>query len=62
MASAHCHIHFYSPTYFSLSLVQVYASELVNSISVHLSAAAKMDAATPLQRDKREGGLNGSDV
>lgn len=38
------------------SLVQVYASELVNSISVFLFAAAKMDAAAPLQRDKREGG------
>lgn len=38
------------------SLVQVYASELVNSISVFLSAAAKMDAAAQLQRDKREGG------
>lgn len=32
MASAHCHIHYYPPTLFSL--VQVYASELVNSISV----------------------------
>lgn len=54
MASVHCHIHYYSPTFFSF--VQVYASELVNSISVFLSAAAKMDAAAQLQRDKREGG------
>lgn len=54
MASVHCHIHYYSPTFFSL--VQVYASELVNSISVFLSAAAKIDAAVQLQRDKREGG------
>lgn len=54
MASAHFHIHCYSPTFFSL--VQVYASELVNSISVYLSAAARLDAAAQLQRDKREGG------
>lgn len=36
MASVHCHIH-YSSTLFSL--VQVYASELVDSISVFLPAA-----------------------
>lgn len=38
MASAHFHIHCYSPAFFSL--VQVYASELVNSISVYPPAAA----------------------
>lgn len=56
MASAHSYSLLLS--YLFLSLVQVYASELVNSISVFffLSAAAKMDAAAQLQRDKREGG------
>lgn len=39
MASVHCHIHYYSSTFFSL--VQVYASELVDSISVFLSAAGQ---------------------
>lgn len=53
MASAHRHIHYYPPAFFSL--VQVYASELVNSISVFLSAASKVDAAAQLQRDKKGG-------
>lgn len=49
------YIHNYSPALFSL--VQVYASKLINSISVFLSAAAaKKDAAAQLRRDKREGG------
>lgn len=54
MASAHCHIHYGPPTLFSL--VQVYASELVDSISVFFSflfSAAKADAAAQLQRDKK---------
>lgn len=51
MASAHCLILYCSPTLFSL--VQVYASELVNSISVCLPAAAKIGTAARRQR-KRE--------
>lgn len=39
MASVHCHIHYYSSTFFSL--VQVYASELVDSISVFFRQQAK---------------------
>lgn len=60
MASVHCHSHYYSPTFFSL--VQVYASELVNSISVFLCAAAKTDAAAQLQRDKKGGWIKWIDV
>lgn len=60
MASVHCHSHYYSPTFFSL--VQVYASELVNSISVFLCAAAKTDAAAQLQRDKKGGWIKWIEV
>lgn len=54
MASVHCHIHYYSSTFFSL--VQVYASELVDSISVFFRQQAKELLLLLNYREEGDGG------
>lgn len=54
MASAHCHIHYGPPTLFSL--VQVYASELVDSISVFFFSQRPKQTPLLNYRETKKGG------